>query len=125
MRKYLTMAQAAELLPIKRSVPTVWRWCAKGVYVRRVNKIIRLQHVYVGRRMMTTEAWLEEFIDQLTLAREAERKLRVLGRPGSRYDRIMQLYEADAVLRRAGFELPKPGDQLRQPGAQVRQERRE
>jgi len=68
---------------------------------------------------------LEEFIGQLTLAREAERKLRVLGRPGSKYDRIMQLYEADAVLRRAGFELPKPGAELRQVGAQVRRERRE
>ena len=103
MRKYLTMAQAAELLPIKRSAATLWRWCVKGVYVPRVNTIVRLQHVYVGRRLMTTEAWIEEFFDQLTLARDAERKLRVVGKPGSKYDRIMELYKADATLRRAGI----------------------
>lgn len=103
MRKYLTLAQAAELLPIKRSACTLWRWCVRGIYVRRVNQIIRLQHAYIGRRLMTTEAWLDEFIDQLTLARAAEQKLRAVGKPGSKYDRIMQLYEADAVLRRAGI----------------------
>ena len=103
MRRYLTMAQAADLLPIKRSAPTLWRWCVKGVYVRGVNTIVRLQHAYVGHRLMTTEAWLEEFIDQLTLARDVERKLRVVGKPGSTYDRIMELYEADAALWRAGI----------------------
>ena len=73
------------------SACTLWRWCIEGVYVRRVDRIIHLQHPYVGRRLLTTEAWLEEFIDQLALARTAEQKLRAVGNPGSMYDHVMEL----------------------------------
>ncbi len=52
MRRYLALARAEELLPIKPSAPALWRWCVKGVQVRRANKATRLQHAYVGRRLM-------------------------------------------------------------------------
>ena len=108
MRKYVTLQQAAALLPVKVSTCTLWRWCAKGVYVRTVNEIVRLQHVYVGRRMLTTELWLEEFIDRLTAARMTERQWRAGARPGRKWQRYAELCEADIVLRRAGISPARP-----------------
>jgi len=102
MRKYLTLAEAAQLLPRPPVSATLWRWCVKGFYIRYVDKIIRLRHVRIGRKMFTTEEWLEQFVDDLSAAREAERKCRT-SRPGRKVDRILQLYEADGILRQAGF----------------------
>ena len=102
MRKYLTLAEAAQLLPRTLATCTVWRWCVKGFYIRFVDEIIRLRHVRIGRKMFTTEEWLEQFIDDLSAAREAERRCRA-SRPGRKVDRILQLYEADSVLRQAGI----------------------
>ena len=103
MRKYVTLQQAAALLPVKVCVSTIRRWCARGVYVPTVKEVIRLQYVFIGRRMATTPEWLEEFIDRLKAARMTERQWRSGGRPGSKFQRFMELCEADIVLRRAGI----------------------
>jgi hypothetical protein len=102
MRKYLTFAEAAQRLAGKVSACTVWRWSAKGFYVRAVHRIIRLRYVHIGRRLFTKEEWLEQFIDELSAARDAERDCRA-SKPGRKVDRILEIYEAEAVLRRAGI----------------------
>ena len=102
MRKYVTLAEAAQLLPNRPAACTLWRWCVKGFYIRAVDEIIRLRHVHIGRRIFTTEQWLEQFIDDLSAARDAERKCQA-SRPGRKVDRILELYKADSILRRAGI----------------------
>ena len=102
MRKYLTLPEATQRLPGKVAACTVWRWSAKGFYVRAVDRIIRLRYVYIGRRLFTTEEWLEQFIDELSAARNAERDCRA-SKSGRKVDRILEIYRAEAVLRRAGI----------------------
>ena len=53
--------------------------------------------------MLTTELWLEDFIDRLTAARMAERQWRAGGRPGRKWQRYAELCEADIILHRAGI----------------------
>ena len=124
MRRYLTMAEAAEFLPFKRSPCTLWRWCVRGVHGPHGNRIVQLRHVCLGRRLMTTEAWLDEFFEQLTRTRTVKRGWPAGRRQRGQGERGRRLSEADAVLRRAGIVLPKPGGELRQVGAQVRRKRR-
>ena len=57
MRKYLTLAEAAQLLPHRPAASTLWRWSVKGFYIRAVDEIIRLQHVHIGRRIFTTRGF--------------------------------------------------------------------
>ena len=102
MRKYMTLREASERLPVKPSYCTVWRWANKGFYVPALGKVVRMRYVHIGRRLFTTEEWLEEFIDELSAARDAERQCRS-SKPGRKIDRILEIYEAEAVLRRAGI----------------------
>lgn len=101
MRKYLTLRQAAELLPSKPTVPTVWRWARRGVEVPGINVVVRLQTAWIGRRMFTTAEWLDDFIDRLTAARTAQEMCRAEGRDGRKWREFIRLAEADIVLRRA------------------------
>jgi len=102
MRNYFTLQEAGKRLPVPRHVSTMCRWSVRGFYFPALDKIIRLQHVHVGRRLFTTEEWLEGFIDETSAAQEAERQCRVT-KPGIKVDRIVELYKADAILRRAGI----------------------
>jgi hypothetical protein len=100
MRQYITLEEAAKLTPATVSPCTLWRWCAKGFYISGAKQLVRLQHVCVGRRMFTTEQWLEEFIVTLSAAKELARQARK--RPG-KLERLLEVYHAEAVLRRAGI----------------------
>lgn len=51
----ITLSEAAKRLPGKPSLPTLWRWCAKGV------RGVRLAHLRLGRRIFTTVEALNEF----------------------------------------------------------------
>jgi len=61
--RYLTMDKAACHLAqetgVKVSSVTVWRWCTQGIGG------IRLQHCRLGRRFLTNETWLKEFMAAL------------------------------------------------------------
>ena len=59
-QKLLSLSEAAELLPNRPHVSTLWRWCRRGV------KGVRLQTVIVGGRRYTTAPFLSDFVAQLT-----------------------------------------------------------
>jgi hypothetical protein len=71
MSAYLTLAQAAELLPTKRATCTLWRWAMRGVRVG--DRVIRLQCAWIGRSMFTTPDWLDDFIRESSDAQNALR----------------------------------------------------
>ena len=68
MNMYITLDEATELLPIKPNRSTIWRWCARGIYVRGVDEVVRMKFVRIGRKLFTTADWVEEFIHRLTAA---------------------------------------------------------
>lgn len=65
MHEYITLTQAAKLVPGRKpgkgvSEETVWRWCLRGV-----RNGIRLKSEMVGGHRCTTRQWLQEFIEAL------------------------------------------------------------
>lgn len=48
------------------SYTTMWRWASSGL------NDVRLQTIRVGRRMMTTKEWCEEFFRALSEAHQPE-----------------------------------------------------
>lgn len=65
--KFLSMSEASRLTPRRPSIGTIWRWCRRGVRARD-GQYVRLHHVRVGGRVYTTEAWLEQFFEQVAAA---------------------------------------------------------
>lgn len=100
MRQYITLHEATKRTPVPVSHCTLWRWCAKGFYIPAAKQLVRLQHVCIGRKMFTTEQWLEEFFVNLTAAKDLARRSRK--KPG-KLERLLEVYHAEAVLRRAGI----------------------
>lgn len=98
MQEYLRLSEAARLMPLPVNPSTVWRWCVKGFRMRAARKTVRLEHVVVGRRLLTTREWMDRFVAEMTAAKAAERQKK----PG-KFERLMSMYEAEAVLRRAGI----------------------
>ena len=101
MREYLTLQQAADLLPLKVSATTLWRWCVRGVSVPGANRVVTLQFASIGRRLFTTAGWIEDFIDHLSAVKLAAYHRRSKGRESKRWKRVLDLADADVVLRRA------------------------
>lgn len=66
-RKFLSMTDAAKVLPIRPHVCTIWRWCRKGIQARN-GEYIRLRHFRVGGRMFTTKEDLYEFFEKVAVA---------------------------------------------------------
>lgn len=66
-KQYLSMSEAARLTPRRPSAGTIWRWCRRGVQTRN-RQYVRLRHVRVGGRVFTTQAWLEQFFEQVAAA---------------------------------------------------------
>lgn len=61
---FLTLGQAAALVPNHPSPNCIWRWCRKGVKARSGERV-HLQHVRLGGVIYTTGAWMQEFGRQL------------------------------------------------------------
>ncbi|SIN68962.1 Protein of unknown function [Singulisphaera sp. GP187] len=57
---YLTLAQAASVLPGRPALATVWRWCFKGIRGEY------LRYTKIGRQTYVTREWLSEFSQRLT-----------------------------------------------------------
>ena len=57
---YVTLAQAAHLIPSQPSPSTLWRWCRRGIRAADGTRDY-LQHVRYGRRVFTCAAWLNDF----------------------------------------------------------------
>ncbi|MHB9070210.1 MAG: DUF1580 domain-containing protein [Sedimentisphaerales bacterium] len=69
-KSFLTLSQAAEIIPRANgrrfTSSTVWRWCRKGI------RGVYLEHVCIGRAILTSEAALYKFFEELA---KAERQL--------------------------------------------------
>lgn len=57
---YITLAEAARLTPGRPSTNCLWRWCRKGVLARNGRRV-RLEHLRLGGKILTTAAWVEAF----------------------------------------------------------------
>jgi len=101
MSQYITLQEAARLLPNKPSACTLWRWCVRGIHVRESDEVVRLRFVCIGRKYFTAAEWLDEFIDNVTAARIAGHRQKYGDKPDARWNRIRELAQADEVLRRA------------------------
>ena len=56
----LSLTDVAKLVPGRPTANCIWRWCRRGVLARNGVRI-RLQHVRLGGRILTTRRWLDEF----------------------------------------------------------------
>lgn len=69
--KIVTFTEAAKICPTlngkRPSTVTIWRWATKGV------RGVRLEHVRVGRRMVTTEEAINTFFRDLSSVPAVER----------------------------------------------------
>ena len=58
----LHLAEAARLCPGEPHYSALWRWCRKGIKLRR-DACIRLAHFRAGGRIYTTQADVWRFLD--------------------------------------------------------------
>jgi len=58
--KWLTLAQAARLLPTRPAPSTLWRWARKGV------RGVHLEYRRLGGKIVVTEQGIRHFMDELT-----------------------------------------------------------
>lgn len=65
--EYLSLSQAARAVPTvdgrQPSPSTVWRWMSSGL-----RGGVKLRHVRIGHRTVTTRPWLDEFFQALAWA---------------------------------------------------------
>jgi hypothetical protein len=64
MMQYITLTQATKLCPTRPHTATIWRWCRKGVKTRSGERI-RLEHVRMGGRVLTTEENMLRFFKEV------------------------------------------------------------
>ncbi len=57
---FLTLSQAAKLLPARPHATAVWRWARCGLLGRNGERVF-LRHVRLGRTLYTKVAWIEAF----------------------------------------------------------------
>jgi len=67
---WLSLDDAAALLPGSPGRVTVWRWCRRGVRTRGGTRR-HLGHVRLGRRLFTRKAWLMDFAREVAAADQA------------------------------------------------------
>jgi hypothetical protein len=103
----LTLEEAKRVIPRRRgrrpSVPTLWRWCRKGI------RGISLEYIRVGRNIVTSKEALSRFFQGLAQSDAPlseppfapTRQPKPLGT--SRAAREASLREADRILDEAGI----------------------
>lgn len=103
MNDYVTLEEAAQMVPTRPSHTTIWRWCCRGIYVRGADQLVRMRFVRIGRKYFTKPDWVEEFIHRLTAATMTAHEHLLAGVRNVSRDRLRQLAEADEILARAGI----------------------
>jgi len=96
---YITLREAAHRTPGQPSIGTIWRWARRGI-LTRIGSTVRLQHVRIGGRVYTTEAWLQDFFREVaaTDATRWQHHNRL-----TRRERIRRHQEAEVKLEEAGI----------------------
>jgi len=97
--QYLSLSQAAKIVPGTPHPSSIWRWCRYGVRARN-GKRIRLRHSRAGSRVYTTERWLDEFFEA-TAAADIERLGQADEAPAEQVS--ASVAEVDAELREGGW----------------------
>jgi hypothetical protein len=102
----LSLAQAAKSLPMidgkVTNISTIFRWTRKGI------RGVKLEHVYVGRRICTSEAALNRFFNAIaeapapTRTRHAAREKE---KPRSQSQREAAFAKAKARLQANGIKV--------------------
>ncbi len=65
--QYLTLADAARLVPTKPHAATLWRWCRRGVKAKSGHRV-RLRFVRIGGRVFLPVGALDEFFAAVAAA---------------------------------------------------------
>lgn len=91
---YITLTQATKLLPNQPHASAVWRWCRQGIKTRN-GDLIKLHHVRIGGRLVTTERDLKVFFESV-----AESDAKYFDRPVPTYPRPRNV-QSDQARRRA------------------------
>jgi hypothetical protein len=101
---YITLAQAATLLPGRPHVLTLARWAKKGV------RGVKLEHRRFGRRICTTRQMLDAFAAALAAADcppdsapPSPTPRRAVGRPRTATRRQQDQREAEEICKRFGL----------------------
>ncbi|MCE5230488.1 hypothetical protein LLG95_12965 [bacterium] len=74
--EYLTMRKTLPLLPMKVTPAAPLRWARDGVLCRNGERVY-LKHIRMGGRILTREAWIQEFFDAQVAANIAPRPARM------------------------------------------------
>jgi len=96
---YITLSEAAQRTPGRPSVGTIWRWARCGIRTR-AGHTVRLRHVRVGGRVYTTDAWLQDFFNEV--AEDDTTRWQHRNRL-TRRERIRKHQEAETALEEAGL----------------------
>lgn len=64
-KKLISLAEAAAVVPGGAGVPTIWRWCTRGLRARG-RGAVRLRHVRVGGRVYTRVDWVADFLRRVS-----------------------------------------------------------
>jgi hypothetical protein len=96
--EYLTMAQAARLVPGSVHLATLYRW-------RRGVRGVRLETELVGGRRYVRRSKLAQFLAASAAAGEA-----LTAMPTPNQNRVAAIRRAETELDRAGIRLPSSND---------------
>ena len=104
MDEFITLSEAARLVPGRPTACAVWRWCRVGVKIKNGDRI-KLHHVRFGGRLFTTEAALRQFSIDAAAGDEAyfDRATEPLPKPQTGKHRERSQAEARATLKAAGI----------------------
>lgn len=105
---YITLTEATKLAPGRPSVNCIWRWARRGMLARNGERV-HLEHVRIGGKLFTTEAWLSQFGQALAEADASYFKLDdkptvLVSSPRGRSDK-----ERQAAIEKAERELKEMG----------------
>lgn len=97
---YLSMEAAGKLYG--QTEYAIWRWCRKGIKARSGQRV-HLKHIRSGRRLLTTQAWLDEFHTDLTREDHAGLATGAPIEPKPNPQRVGDVAAAQAELAAAGI----------------------
>ncbi|MBI1190042.1 MAG: hypothetical protein GC200_05095 [Tepidisphaera sp.] len=97
---YLSMEAAGKLYG--QTEYAIWRWCRKGIKARSGQRVY-LKHIRSGRRLLTTQTWLDEFHADLTREDHAGLATGASVEPKPDTQSVSAVADAQAELAAAGI----------------------
>lgn len=100
----ISLSKAAKLIPGRPSASAIWRWARRGILARSGERL-RLEHIRLGTRVYTTEAWVRDFGRRVAEA-DAHHFNKVVtsnARERSADDKLARLQRIELELKEAGL----------------------